>query len=355
MKKKLLAILLATSMVIGLAACGSSSSTSSSSSSSEASSAAEESAAETTAAETDAASTEEAAATVDPNDPWAGWADIDTSEHVVINYMTTGDAPSGEAQATLDAMLEELNAILTEKVNAEIQMYYISWTDYLSNYNLTLARMDGSVDLVGTATDWLDAWPNVQNGAFLELSEEMLQTYAPATYAQVAEDGHWDLCKYNGEIYLIPEDNYAQWTNHGFIYRLDWAREAGLEDGVHSWEDLTEYFRYVKEAYPDVQPWDSDGTAYATMVGGWISSHTDYVSIDGINSGAMWGGTRDDLYTIYSPYMTETDLLVEFAELMKEWDTIGVWPTDVLNNTVSTNRDDYRIGRVAAEQHHTQT
>ena len=178
MKKKLLAILLATSMVIGLAACGSSSSTSSSSSSSEASSAAEESAAETTAAETDAASTVEAAATVDPNDPWAGWADIDTSEHVVINYMTTGDAPSGEAQATLDAMLEELNAILTEKVNAEIQMYYISWTDYLSNYNLTLARMDGSVDLVGTATDWLDAWPNVQNGAFLELSEEMLQTSA---------------------------------------------------------------------------------------------------------------------------------------------------------------------------------
>ena len=180
--------------------------------------------------------------------------------------MTVGDAPSGEALDTLNAMLEELNAILTERVNAEIQMYYISWTDYLSNYNLTLARMDGSVDLVGTDTDWLDAWPNVQNGAFLELSEEMLQTYAPTTYAQVSEDNHWDQCRYEGEIYLIPEDNYAQWTNHGFIYRLDWAREAGLEDGVHSWEDLTEYFRYVREAYPDITPWDSDGTAYATMV-----------------------------------------------------------------------------------------
>ena len=40
---------------------------------------------------------------------------------------------------------------------------------------------------------------------------------------------------------------------------------------------------------------------------------------------------------------------------MKEWDNIGVWKTDVLNNTASSNRDDYRIGRVAAEQHHTQT
>ena len=57
------------------------------------------------------------------------------SEHVVINYMTTGDAPSGEAKERLDEMMAELNAILTEKVNAELEIYYISWTDYLSNYH----------------------------------------------------------------------------------------------------------------------------------------------------------------------------------------------------------------------------
>lgn len=280
--------------------------------------------------------------------------EIDTSEHVVITYMVTGDKPDGDAAARLDETMEQLNAILTEKVNAELEIYYIGWTDYLSNYNLTLAQMDGSVDLVGTASDWLDAWPNAKNGAFLELSEEMLQTYAPQTWASVSEE-HWELCKYNGNIYLIPEDNYAQWTNHGYIYRLDWAREAGLEDGVHSWEDLTEYFRYVKEAYPDIIPWDSDGTQYSQMANGWIASHSNFVSIDGICSGALWGGTQDDLYTIVTPAYTDTEMMVEYAELMKEWDEIGVWKTDVLNNTASQNRDDYRIGRVAAEQHHTQT
>ncbi|MCD8396136.1 MAG: substrate-binding domain-containing protein [Lachnospiraceae bacterium] len=293
-------------------------------------------------------------ALAEETDYWANWGDIDTSEHVVINYMTTGDKPTGEALDNLNAMLEQLNAILTEKVNAEIEIYYIEWTDYLSNYNLTLASMDGSVDLVGTASDWLDAWPNAKNGAFLELSEDMLSTYAPATYASVPQE-NWDMCKYDGEIYLMPEDNYAQWTNHGFAYRLDWAREAGLEDGVHSWEDMTTYFQYVTEAYPDIQAWDSDGTNYATMVGGWISSKTNYVSIDGINSGAMWGGTKDDLYTVYSPYATETDLLVEFAEMMKSWDEMGVWVTDVLNNTDASNRDEFRVGLSAAEQHHTQT
>lgn len=343
MKKRVLALFLATTMAAGLTACGGSSDT--------AATAAKEPAAEA-GAETDAA--EEGGEAAATGDAWDAWSEVDTSEHVVINYMTTGDKPSGELAATVDAALAELNDILTEKINAELQIYYISWTDYLSNYNLTLAQMDGSVDLVGTASDWLDAWPNAKNGAFLELSEEMLQTYAPKTWASVSPE-HWELCKYDGEIYLMPEDNYAQWTNHGFIYRMDWAKEAGLADGVQSWEDLTTYFKYVKETYPDITPWDSDGTQYGQMAGGWITSHSDYVSIDGISANAMWGGRKDDLYTIYSPYMTETDSLVEYAKMMKEWDEIGVWQTDVLNNTASTNRDDYRVGKVAAEQHHTQT
>ena len=294
-------------------------------------------------------------ACAEEGDTWANWADVDTSEHVVITYMTTGDKPEGEALENLNAMMEQLNAILTEKVNAELAIQFISWTDYLSNYNLTLASMDGSVDLVGTASDWLDAWPNAKNGAFLELSEDMLQTYAPATWASVPAE-NWEMCKYDGEIYLMPEDGYTQWTNHGFAYRLDWAREAGLENGVHSWEDMTTYFQHVKEAHPELKyMWDSDGTNYATMVGGWISSHSNYISIDGLNSGAMWGGTKETPYTIYSPYVTDTDSLVEFAKLMKEWDELGVWPTDVLNNNGADNRMEFRSGQVAAEQHHTQT
>ncbi|MCR5101051.1 MAG: DUF3502 domain-containing protein [Butyrivibrio sp.] len=350
MKKKIVASLLSVMMVASLVACGGSSSGDTTETDTAETATEETAEAETEEAETaEADTTEEAEEGAEESSETA--SDIDTSEHVVITYMTTGGKPTNGAT---EEMLDELNAILTEKVNAELQIYYIDWTNYLSVYNLTLAQMDGTVDLVGTATDWLDAWPNAKNGAFLELSEDMLKTYCPQTYESVSQE-HWDLCKYNGEIYLIPEDNYAQWTNHGFSYRLDWAKEAGLENGVHSWEDMTTYFKYVKEAYPDIIPWDSDGTQYATMVGGWISSHSNYVSIDGLNSGAMWGGTKDDLYTIYSPYVTDTDSLVEFAKLMKEWDEIGVWKTDVLNNTASTNRDDFRIGKVAAEQHHTQT
>ena len=122
---------------------------------------------------------------------------IDTSEHVVVTYMVTGDIPTNRTNEVLALVNEKL----TEKVNAELAFQWIEWTDYTTKYNLQLAAQDGTVDLVGTATDWLDAWPNSQRGAFLPLSEEMLQTYAPQTWASVSAE-HWDMCRYNGEIYM---------------------------------------------------------------------------------------------------------------------------------------------------------
>ena len=332
MKKKLFAVLLAATMVLGLTACG------------------DKAPAASDGGSTAVKSETKTEASVDASA-------IDTSEHVKITYMFTGDKPEGGAYDRFMEMNEKLNEILTEKCNAELEFYWIGWTDYLSVYNLTIAAMDGTVDLIGTASDWLDAWPNAKNGAFLPLSEEMLKTYAPQTWASVPAE-NWELCKYDGDIYLMPEDNYAQWTNHGYIYRLDWAKEAGLADGVHSWEDMTKYFEYITanaDALGITQAWDSDGTHNIQMTSGWVASHTNFVPIDGICTAALWGGTKDDLYTIVTPAYTDTQMMVDYAKMMKSWDEMGVWKTDVLNNTVSTNRDDFRVGLVGAEQHHTQT
>ncbi|MCR5279949.1 MAG: ABC transporter substrate-binding protein [Lachnospiraceae bacterium] len=311
MKKKLLAVLLAATMALGLTACGNG----------------------------------------------GGAKKVDTREHVKITYMFTGSKPEGAAMDRFQEMNKKLNEILTEKCNAELEFYWIGWTDYLSVYNMNIAAMDGTVDLIGTASDWLDAWPNAKNGGFKILTEDMLKTYAPKTWESVPKD-HWELCKYDGDIYLMPEDNYAQWTNHGYIYRLDWAKKAGLANGVKSWEDMTTYFKYVtdnKDALGINVAWDSDGTHNVQMASGWVASHSKFVPVDGICTAALWGGTKDDLYTIVTPAYTDTQMMVDFAKMMKEWDTMGVWKTDVLNNTTSTNRDDYRVGLVAAEQHHTQT
>ena len=77
---------------------------------------------------------------------------IDTSKHEVINMLVLGNKPTN---GRLEAMLDKLNPILTEKVNAELEFTYIEWTDWQTQYNLKLLSGDSSLDLICTATDWL--------------------------------------------------------------------------------------------------------------------------------------------------------------------------------------------------------
>ncbi len=275
----------------------------------------------------------------------------DTSEHVVITYLVTGDIPTNKT----NDVLKVLNEKLTEKVNAELAIEWIEWTDWTTKYNLAIAMQDGTVDLIGTATDWLDAWPNIQKGGFLPLTEEMLATYAPKTWAAVPAE-NWELCKFNDVIYLIPEDQYAQWTNHGFMYRGDWAKEAGLDNGVQSWDDLGKYFQYIKDNKEGVVPWDADGngTSYGPqMSGGWQTSHTGNIFIEGLPVGLFYGNSKDDPYTL-SRYYLEGDEFVNFAKTMQAWSDAGYWREDVLNYSGSV-MDEIKEGLTGAHQHHTQT
>lgn len=284
----------------------------------------------------------------------AGAGAIDTSSHETITMLVLGNKPSN---GRLDAMLEELNKILTDKANAELALHYIEWADWQTQYNTQLLSGDSKIDIITTATDWLYGWENAQKGAFLPLSEEMLKTYAPKTWEQVDAKGNWDICKLNGEIMFIPEDHYTQYTNHGFMYRTDWAKEAGLADGkVQKLEDMTTYFKYIKENKEGVIPWDAAGKVNTGGVLGYaILSKTNWKDLIGVNAGnyALWLGTPDDPYTVGSPYM-EDDVIYEVAEIMKEWNDLGVWREDVLNYDGDT-REQMFAGNTATDQHHSQT
>jgi putative aldouronate transport system substrate-binding protein len=272
---------------------------------------------------------------------------------VQITMLTMGDKPTN---GRLEAMLEQLNPLLIEKANATLDLFYIEWADWQTQYNIQLLSGDDNVDLIGTATDWLFAWENAEKGAFLPLSEEMLKTHAPKTWAQVEADGHWDYTKLaDGQIYFLPEDNYTQYTNHGFFYRGDWAREAGFENGeITKFEDFTTYFRWVKENKPDAYPWDVAGASEAALTG-YIQGHTDLHPLWGISAGNYmpFHIAASDPYTITSWYM-EGDALIEAAQIAKEWNEIGVWREDALNYD-GDPREGMYAGTSGADQHHTQT
>ncbi len=270
----------------------------------------------------------------------------DTSgETVTITYLTIGDKPlNGETELAI----QKLNKILQKRVNARLDIYYIGWTDYLDNYNRAVSDKDLGIDLIGTGADWLDAWPNVINGNFLPLSEEMLKQYCGITYTNVSK-AQWRSCSYEGDIYLIPENEYSQWTNHGFIYREDLAREAGLYE-VGSWEDLDKYFDGVIRNHPEMIPWDVDGTDPVPTLG-YLMSKKRYAPIYELTTYGLWGEDLDNPGRIISPYYKGEEF-VEYARLMKSWNEKGVFRTDGM--MVGDPEEEFYSGDTSVYQQHTQ-
>ena len=270
-----------------------------------------------------------------------------------ITMLTMGNKPTN---GRMEAMLEKLNEILVKKANAKLDMFFVEWADWQTQYNVQLLSGDDNVDLIGTATDWLYAWENAEKGAFLPLPEDMLKANAPMTWAQVDADKHWDLTKLaDGKIYFMPEDNYTQYTNHGFFYRGDWAKAAGFENGeITKFEDFTKYFEWVKANKPEAYPWDVARATEAPLTG-YIQGHTDFQTLQGISAGnyAPFSTKASDPYTVTSAYM-EGDALIEAAKLAKQWNDIGVWREDALNYDGDT-REELYAGLSGTDQHHTQT
>lgn len=278
---------------------------------------------------------------------------IDTSKHVNVKLIVLGNKPTN---GRIDAVLKEINTKLTEKVNAELELQYVEWADWQTQYNLLLASGDDTIDLITTATDWLDAWPNVKKGSFLPLTEDMLKTYAPKTWESVPQE-NWDQCKYKDEIYIVPEDNFAQYTNHGFYYRGDWAKEFGIES-INDFETMGKYLQGIKDNKEDVIPWDVSGSAANgnAIAGGYMQSNTMNIGIDGIPIGLsalFYGKSKDDIYTLASPYMEGTTF-EDFAVMMKSWADNGYWREDVLNYSGET-RDLMYAGQTGTDQHHSMT
>lgn len=266
-----------------------------------------------------------------------------TTEFVTIDFQVMGDPPAnGEA----DVVSAKINEYLKGKINAAMRFRWVSWTDWLTQYNLLVATGQG-LDIV-TSGGWLDCWPNAQKGAFLAL-DDLLPKYAPRTFAEVPKSD-WDLSRYAGKIYFLPENSFTQYVNHGLFYRGDWAKKAGISK-ITTWDDVTKYLDYIKKNMPGIIPWNNANQWEHGE--GWIVSHTEAVPIDVVPGRLLYFKSfKSDPYAVFSPYMDKT--FEDFAVLMKQWADAGYWKADVLNNKDDTRQFLYD-GKTGMDEHHIQT
>ncbi|MDD3277836.1 MAG: DUF3502 domain-containing protein [Lachnospiraceae bacterium] len=254
----------------------------------------------------------------------------DTSEFVTVKMLVLGDPPAG---GTDKKMLEKLNEIFKEKLNANLEISWIEWNNYDTKYQMELVS-GTPYDLVFSSSTWLNLWDNVSKGAFMDMTD-MIPYYAPQLWADTKAE-EWEQCKKDDKIYALPEHRRWQLSTPGFLYRLDWANEFGIDE-VNSFDTMEQYCDGILANKSGVVPFNVNATVNSSeLYTLWINQDTDYVFGPGtVGADAPTANNSlEDCWEISSPIFQDDYL--DFAKKMKEWGDRGYWPQDVLSATIDT-------------------
>lgn len=159
----------------------------------------------------------------------------------------------GTVQPDLQAVQDELNKLLTEKINATIKLNCVDIGQYSDKMNILLATGD-KVDLCFTS-NWINVYTEqVGKGAYLAL-EELLSRYGAAIKEQVPESW-WSAPMIKGKIYAVPNMQYAA-TSQGFYIRKDLAEKYALDTStLKTFLDIEPFLDTVKTNENDVIPFE---------------------------------------------------------------------------------------------------
>ncbi|TLS50952.1 DUF3502 domain-containing protein [Paenibacillus antri] len=169
---------------------------------------------------------------------------IDTSKEVNLKGYLLGQAPKG-----LPDVMTELNTRLKKDINATLEVDYISFSELDAKYPLILTNNDGT-DWIFSA-NWVNYVQHATKGAFMELTEEMIQKYMPRYYASIDKQG-LEAAKINGKIYMLPAPARSPAIPIAVI-RGDLRKKYGIPEIKHV-SELGPYFEALKKNEPDMIP-----------------------------------------------------------------------------------------------------
>ena len=200
--KKLIALLLASVMVLGLfAACGST---------------------EAPAEEKPAAQAEEA-----PAEKPAEQAE-EPAEIVNLKWVTVGNG----MPANYDAWKAAMDAYLEEKIGVHLDMEIIGWGDWDQRRNMIVSTNEPYDIIFGNNGTFYN---DVNMNAFADLTD--LLPSVPGLVDLIPE-AYWEACKVNGGLYAVPTYKDSSATFY-FVYDEGLAKAAGVDyKNAHTLADV---------------------------------------------------------------------------------------------------------------------
>ncbi|MGL1890409.1 MAG: extracellular solute-binding protein [Spirochaetaceae bacterium] len=248
----------------------------------------------------------------------------------------------GDTVADYPMMLEELNVLMENDINATLDVKFTTWVDWQTKLRLILASGE-KVDLMHMAP-WGIYSEQAQSGNLLDLSE-LGPIHAPETWASYSEEV-LKQAEVNGGIYMMPF-NYVEPTGQGIVYRKDLAKKYGMDE-INSADSLYNFLKSVKEN-EDMIPYNAgefDLAIWSTFTAmfptdtPYASKGILYESDGGVGAYIDYGNPEEILYDFEEKPFRST------MEFFNKLYTEELITRNVLSNTVGS-RDAFIAGKSA--------
>ncbi|WP_345773365.1 ABC transporter substrate-binding protein [Paenibacillus sp. 19GGS1-52] len=263
---------------------------------------------------------------------------IDTSQPVTLKMIFVGPKP-----IDYDTVFGEINKKLKEKINVTLEGEFLDWSDWAQKYPLKLAANE-DFDLI-YAANWASYNDQAIKGGFLELTDALLQKYAPMTWEAMPEVS-WGQAKVNGKLYMVPQ-NRGETVEKLILYREDLRKKYNLPE-INSPEAYATYLKTIAEKEKGVVP-------FTPETGDWKFHNLDRVLLKQQNEWNMLDfelpigfKLTDPAGKVFNVYETP-----EFKELVyyyKDLADHNVWSKSAQNSKLD-HQQEFREGKTASITH----
>lgn len=243
-------------------------------------------------------------------------------EKVVFATWTINTIPSEDAIQNVE---DAINAITVERDGIEVDLKLYPYSEYFQQ--VTLALQSG--EQIDVFTSYGNFATAISQDMCYDITD-LIDANAPDAKEIVGED--WlQATSAEGRIYGIPA-----WMPVGLasnvLYRQDIADELGIDMAqVQSFSDLTDVFRQVKEAYPDMYPLIGGAGTNGGSSGLAVSiQNVDYL---GDSCYTPCGVLMGDSKTVVNIF--ETEEYMEMCKLARLWHEEGLIMQDLATTTLS--------------------
>lgn len=253
-------------------------------------------------------------------------------KEVKLKMYLIGDKPKD-----FDTVYGKVNEKMKEKINATLDVSFLPWSDMATKYQL-LFQSGEDFDLIFTAAGWGYYSQVATKNGFYEITDEMLQKYAPNTAKNEPKEA-WKQAKVNGKIYMVPSDREEYGTN---VYgvRGDLMKKFGI-DKIKNYDDLEKYMAAASK---------ESGTKVIANGGGqnlqwpYMLEKNGFVSVNGAPTPSIGFKATDTSGEVFA--FVDSPEYKEYATKMKQFAQSGYWASDSISSK-ATRDDDFKAGKTA--------